>query len=121
MSVRLSTKSRTIFSKIYRERKKTYMCSTTTTHPLPLSCFGLTTVMLYPKALSNIMFIYIYIFFAITSKGTIMEIRLTQSFNAFPTTLIRGVFNLYLNLLCKLYYKYFYSFIYSFICSFFFF
>ena len=32
---------------------------------------------------------------------TIMEIRSTRSFNAIPGTLIRGVFNLYLNLLMK--------------------
>ena len=30
-----------------------------------------------------------------------MEVRSTQSFNAIPATLIRGVFNLYLNLLLK--------------------
>ena len=45
-----------------------------------------------------------------------MEIRSTQSFNAIPATLIRGVFNLYLNLLYKIYCKYsIYLFIYSFI------
>ena len=96
-SILLSTKSRAIFSKIYRERKGTYMCSTEATHPLSHSCVGLTIIMLYPKAHSNIMFIYIYMYFsfAITSKGTIMEIRSTQSFNAIPATLIRGVFNLF--------------------------
>ena len=42
-----------------------------------------------------------------------MEIRSTQPFNAIPATLIRGVFNLYLNLLYKIYCKYFiYLFIY---------
>ena len=40
-----------------RERKKTYMCSTKTTHPFSYSCFGLTIFMLYPKAHTNIMFI----------------------------------------------------------------
>ena len=34
-------------------------------------------------------------FFAITSKGTIMEIWLTRSLNAIPATMIRGVFILY--------------------------
>ena len=48
-----------------------------------------------------------------------MEIRSTRSFNAIPATLIRGVFNLYLNLLYKIYCKYFiYLFIYLFICLF---
>ena len=46
------------FSKMHRERKKTFMCSTKTTHPLSHSCLGLTIIMLYPKAHSNIMFIY---------------------------------------------------------------
>ena len=51
-----------------------------------------------------------------TSKGTILEIRSTRSFNAIPATLIRGVFKLYLNLLCKFYCKCFiYLFIYLFI------
>ena len=68
--------------------------------------------MLYPKAHSNIMFIHVYIYigifsFAITSKGTIIEIRSTRSFNAILAALIRGVFNLYLNLLYKIYCKYF--------------
>ena len=45
-----------------------------------------------------------------------MEIRSTRSFNAIPATFIRGVFNLYLNLLYKIYCKHFiYFFIYSFI------
>ena len=43
--------------------------------------------MLYPKAHKNIMFII----FATTSKGTIMEIRSTRSVNAIPATLF-GVF-----------------------------
>ena len=116
-SILLSTKSRAIFSKIYRERKGTYMCSPEATHPLSHSCVGLTIIMLYPKAHSNIL--YIYISFAITSKGTIMEIRSTQSFNAIPATLIRGVFNLYLNLLYEIYCKYFiYLFIHLFALSF---
>ena len=33
VSTRLSTRSRTIFSKIYRERKKTYVSSTETAQP----------------------------------------------------------------------------------------
>ena len=42
-----------------------------------------------------------------------MEIRSTRSFIAIPATLIRGVFNSYLNLLCKMCCKYFiYSFIF---------
>ena len=82
------------------------MCSTKTAHPLSHSCLGLTIII----------FIYIHIFFfAITSKGTIMEIRSTRSFNAIPATLIKGVFNLYVNLLYKVYCKYF---IYSSICLF---
>ena len=49
-----------------------------------------------------------FIMFATTSKGIIMEIRSLRSFSAIPATLIKGVFNLYLtNLLCKLYCKYF--------------
>ena len=60
--------------------------------------------MLYPKGHK----IIISIMFATTSKGTIMEVRSTRSFNAIPATLIRGAFNLYLsNLLRKLYCKYF--------------
>ena len=117
-----------------------YMCSTKTAHPLSHSCLGFTIIMLYPKAHSSLMFIYINIyiyiyiyiyiflyiyihifFFAITSKGTMMEIRSTRSFNAIPATLIRGVFNLYLNLLYKIYCKYFiFSFIHLF-CFFLFF
>ena len=45
-----------------------------------------------------------------------MEIRSTRSFNAIPATLIRGVFNLYLNLLMK--YIVNILFIYSFILLF---
>ena len=48
-----------------------------------------------------------------------MEIMSTRSFNAIPATLIRGVFNLYLNLLMKCIVNI--LFIYSFIFSFFFF
>ena len=36
-----------------------------------------------------------------------MEIRSTRSFNAIPATLIRGVFNVYFNLLFKIHCKYF--------------
>ena len=37
-----------------------------------------------------------------------MEIRSTQSFNAIPTAMNRGVLNLFIsNLLCKMYCKYF--------------
>ena len=69
------------------------MCTTDTVHPLSHSCLGLTIIMLYPKAHSNTMFIQMYFFsFAITSKGTIMEIRSTGPFNAIAATLIRGVF-----------------------------
>ena len=115
---RSSTRSRTIFSKLYRERKQTSMCSTKTAHPLSHSCFGLTIFMLYPKAHTNIMFMI----FAITSKGTIVEIWSTRSLNAIPATIIRGVFNLYIsNLLCKMYCKYLFifSFIFTFFSSFF--
>ena len=53
-------------------------------------------------------------------KGTTMEIWSTQSFNAFPTTLIRDVSNLCLSKLpCKLYYKYFILFLH--LCIFLFF
>ena len=37
--------------------------------------------------------LFIIIIFTTTSKGTIMEIRSTRSFNAIPSTLIRGIFN----------------------------
>ena len=48
-----------------------------------------------------------------------MEIRSTRSFNAIPATLIRGVFNLYLNLLHKICCKYFiHLFIHLFALSF---
>ena len=99
----LSTRSRTIFPKYTeRERKKAYMCSTKTAHPLSHSCFGLTIFMLYPKALANIMLIIFY-----NHQGTIMEIKSTRSFNAIPATIIRSVFNLHVsNLLCKMYCKY---------------
>ena len=65
MSIRLSTKSRKSFSKIYRERKGTYMCTTKTARPLSHSCLGLTIIMLYPKMHSNIMFIYEYIYLSL--------------------------------------------------------
>ena len=67
--------------------------------------------MLDPRAHKIVMFII----FATTSKGTIMEIRSTRSCNVIPATLIRGVLNMYIsNLLFKLNCKYFlYSFIYS--------
>ena len=51
------------FSKIYRERKGTYTVCLLKRRIL---------IMLYPKAHSNIYYIFS---FAITSKGTIMEIR----------------------------------------------
>ena len=43
--------------------------------------------------------IYCVLFFATTSKGTIMEIRSTRPFNAISATLIRECFNLYLLML----------------------
>ena len=84
------------------------MCSTKTTHPHSNSCFSLIIFMLYPKKHTNITFTIFYN----TSKGIIMEIRSTRSFNAIPATLIRGVLNLYLsNLLSKMYCKYLFSII----------
>ena len=42
-------------------------------------------------------------FFATTSKGTIMKIKSTRSFNVIPAAIIRIFLKLYLsNLLCKL-------------------
>ena len=74
------------FPKIYRVWKKTYICSTKTAHPLSHSFLDLTIFMIYTKAHTNIMFII----FAITSKGTIMETRSTRSFNAILAAIIRG-------------------------------
>ena len=65
------------------------------------------------SAFQYIVYIYILFSFAITSKGTIMEIRSTRSFNAIPATLIRGVFKLVFKLAYEIYCKYFiYLFLY---------
>ena len=56
----LNTRSRKIFSKIYRERKKTYMGSTKTAHPPSLLCFGLTKFLIYTKAHTIMFIIFFY-------------------------------------------------------------
>ena len=132
MSIRLSTKSRTFFFKIYRERKQTYMCSTKTARPLSHIVSQLNSGYTVSKsAFQYNVYMYLYILYTLQSPlnvphygpplwTPIMEIRSTRSFNAIPATLIRGVFNLYLNLLIKyivntlFIYLFFYLFIYLF-------
>ena len=63
-----------------------------------------------PKSayLYNVLDVFIYfMYFAITSKGTIMEKRSTRSLNAIHATLIRVVFKFYFNINFKIYCKYF--------------
>ena len=68
-----STRSKTIFSKIYRERETTYTCSTKNLCLLSHLWIGLTKLCNIQKHIK----FHCLLLFGTTSKGTIMEIRST--------------------------------------------
>ena len=75
-----------LFQNIQREEKDMYVLYYNRASSLTFMCLPYHIYDLYKSTYKyNV---------AITSKGTIMEIRSTRSFNAIPATIIRGVFNL---------------------------
>ena len=73
---------------VQRDWKTVCMCCTKTTLRLSHSWFGLTKLCFCQKHIK----ISYLLSFAITYKGTIMEIKSTRPFNAIPANIIRGVF-----------------------------